>query len=105
MFFLSCEPDVCMFPFHSFRHPLVIQAIRLAGHRLVFRAPYWSVDGSIEYLFNTIQLGLTNLLYRIYSDNAIEEMNNLKEQIRRIIRLQREYVKYFEHVGFRFDDL
>ena len=86
-----CASDV--FPFYSFRHLLVIQAIRLAGHRLAFRDPYWSVDGSIEYLFNTIQLGLTNLLYRIYSDNPIEEMNNLKEKNRRIIRLQREYVK------------
>jgi len=26
-----------------------------AGHRLVFRAPYYPIDGPIEYVFNTIQ--------------------------------------------------
>ena len=32
--------------------------IFLAGHRLVFRAPYYPVDGPIEYVFNTIQIDL-----------------------------------------------
>ena len=27
----------------------------MAGHRLVFRAPYYPIDGPIEYVFNTIQ--------------------------------------------------
>ena len=26
-----------------------------AGHSIVFRAPYYSVDGPIEYVFNTTQ--------------------------------------------------
>ena len=94
-----------MSAFHSFRHPLVLQAIRQAGHRLVFRSPYWSVDGTIEYLFNTIQAGLTNLLYKVFVGDAVEVIENLKNQIRRLVRLQRDYVKYFEHVGFRFDGL
>ena len=29
--------------------------IFMAGHRLVFRAPYYPIDGPIEYVFNTIQ--------------------------------------------------
>lgn len=29
--------------------------IFLAGHRIVFRAPYYPIDGPIEYVFNTIQ--------------------------------------------------
>jgi transposase len=29
-----------------------------AGHRYLFRAPYWSVDGPIEYVFNTIHTHL-----------------------------------------------
>lgn len=26
-----------------------------AGHRLAFRAPYYPIDGPIEYVFNTVQ--------------------------------------------------
>jgi len=29
-----------------------------AGHRIVFRAPYYPVDGAIEYIFNVIQCAL-----------------------------------------------
>ena len=29
--------------------------IHMAGHRLVFRAPYYPIAGPIEYVFNTIQ--------------------------------------------------
>ena len=29
--------------------------IFMAGHRLVFRAPYYPIDGPIKYVFNTIQ--------------------------------------------------
>ena len=36
------------------KHPIILNLIEDAGHRIVFRAPYWSCDGSIEYAFNTI---------------------------------------------------
>ena len=35
--------------------PLVQDLIHLFGHRIVYCAPYWSCDGPIEYVFNTIQ--------------------------------------------------
>ncbi len=32
--------------------------IHANGHRIVYCAPYWSCDGAIEYVFNTIQTKL-----------------------------------------------
>ena len=40
------------------RHPIVSNLIYGRGHRVVFCAPYWSCDGSIEYIFNTVQTRL-----------------------------------------------
>jgi hypothetical protein len=37
------------------KHPMILHLIHIRGHRVVFRAPYWSCDGPIEYVFNTIQ--------------------------------------------------
>jgi len=43
--------------------------IYAAGHRLAFRAPYYPVDGPIEFVFNTTQgmlrLKWAELLVRI----------------------------------------
>jgi transposase len=39
-------------------HDATLNAILNAGHRFVFRAPYWPVDGPIEYVFNTIEMAL-----------------------------------------------
>jgi hypothetical protein len=43
---------------HNHKHPMVLYLIYNSGHRVVFRAPYWSCDGPIEYVFNTIQTHL-----------------------------------------------
>eukprot|EP00536_Pseudo-nitzschia_multiseries_P006690 jgi/Psemu1/15854/gm1.15854_g len=40
-------------------NPLTLDAIIDAGHRFVFRAPYYPVNGSIEYVFNTIEMALS----------------------------------------------
>ena len=40
-----------------------------AGHRIVFRASYWPVDGLIEYMFNTIQ-GVLRIRNHLISDAA-----------------------------------
>ena len=34
------------------KNPLVTNRILMAGHRYVFCAPYWPVDGAVEYVFN-----------------------------------------------------
>jgi len=40
------------------KSPIVLNLIHTNGHRIVYRAPYWSCDGAIEYIFNTIQTKL-----------------------------------------------
>jgi hypothetical protein len=47
----------------------------MAGHIYVFHAPYWPVDGAVEYVFNAIQLKL-----RIYF-NRLETMDDLRNRI------------------------
>jgi hypothetical protein len=48
------------------KHPLVLQLIQQHGHRYVFRAPYYPVDGPIEYVFNTIEQALRVRVHRIF---------------------------------------
>lgn len=38
------------------KQPMILDMIEDAGHRGVFCAPYWSCDGAIEYVFNTIHV-------------------------------------------------
>eukprot|EP00567_Pseudictyota_dubia_P014059 CAMPEP_0197436338 /NCGR_PEP_ID=MMETSP1175-20131217/3810_1 /TAXON_ID=1003142 /ORGANISM="Triceratium dubium, Strain CCMP147" /LENGTH=382 /DNA_ID=CAMNT_0042965605 /DNA_START=300 /DNA_END=1448 /DNA_ORIENTATION=- len=76
---------------------LVVQLIHAAGHRVVFRAPYYPVDGPIEYLFNTLQQGLTFALYRISNDG------DLCREVRAIIGRIVDFVEYFIHCGFRYN--
>jgi hypothetical protein len=47
-------------------NPLVLHLIRQRGHRVVFRAPYRPQDGPIEYVFNTIETGLTAAMHAIH---------------------------------------
>ena len=39
-------------------NPILLDRIVERGHRYLFRAPYWSVDGPMEYVFNTIHVFL-----------------------------------------------
>ena len=39
---------------NSHRNVAVVALIHLYGHGVIYRAPYWAVDGAIEYIFNTI---------------------------------------------------
>ena len=57
------------------RNPLVASRILHAGHRYVFCAPYWPVDGAVEYVFNALQSKL-----RIYF-NRLESMDDLRNRI------------------------
>jgi hypothetical protein len=76
------------------KNPMVMNLIRGAGHRLVFRAPYWSCDGAIEYVFNTIQ----TMLQMDY--NAIKTIEELQNAINVVIGNLAPFGRYFEHVGF-----
>ena len=52
---------------NSHRNHAVIALIHLYGHGVVFHAPYWPVDGPIEFIFNTVQTLIRARLYQITS--------------------------------------
>jgi hypothetical protein len=79
---------------NAHKNPLVTNRILNAGHRLVFRAPYWPVDGAVEYVFNAIQSKL-----RIYF-NRLETIDNLRNRINLTVGGIFSFYQYFEHVGF-----
>ena len=76
------------------RNPAVVQEILNHGHRLVFRAPYYAVDGAIEYVFNTIHTGLLSYYNKI---STMDELANVTVLIFNNIPTFRPY---FTHVGF-----
>ena len=76
------------------KNPAVIFEIINRGHRIVFRAPYWAVDGAIEYVFNTIHTGL--LTYY----NEISTMDELLNSSLLIFGYIPSFRPYFQHVGF-----
>mmetsp|Transcript_4614 Transcript_4614/g.5167 ORF Transcript_4614/g.5167 Transcript_4614/m.5167 type:complete len:368 (-) Transcript_4614:25-1128(-) len=65
-----------------------------AGHRIVFRAPYYPVDSAIEYIFNVIQCALCINL------REIKDTNDYIVFLRQIITNMPDFSKYFAHVGF-----
>ena len=87
----------------SHRNILIAQMIYAAGHRLVLRAPYNPFDGPIEYVFNTLQQALTLALYRVVDDDPNVEQNNLRREVRSIIRRIVDFAQYFINCGFRYN--
>ena len=75
-------------------HPPVFALIYETGHRVIARAPYWPVDGAIEYVFNTPQV----LLYANVRD--IKEHDDLVNHIKNIIANFGTFTEYFRHVSF-----
>jgi hypothetical protein len=76
------------------KHPMVLYLIYNSGHRVVFRAPYWSCDGPIEYVFNTIQTHL-QMQY-----NAVASTAALENELNCIIGGLGSFKPYFLHVNF-----
>ena len=76
------------------KNPGVVNEILNHGHRLVFRAPYYAVDGAIEYVFNTIHTGLLSYY------NTITTMDELSNAAALIFGNIPTFVPYFQHVGF-----
>ena len=56
---------------NSHRNVAVVALIHLYGHGVVFRAPYWAVDGAIEFIFNTLQSLVRAKLYEIKDANDL----------------------------------
>lgn len=78
------------------KHPSVLNLIENAGHRVVFRAPYWSCDGPIEYVFNTIHTLLQ------MDDEGVKTLQELMLKIDDLIfdMVETSFRPYFVHVGF-----
>ena len=76
------------------KNPLVVNEILLRGHKVVFRAPYWAVDGAIEYVFNT-----THTILMIQY-NKLKTMEELENKTHQIIHSLTSFRPYFVHVGF-----
>ena len=68
--------------------------ILLHGHGVVYQAPYWAVDGAIEYIFNTIQTLVRSRLYQI------KNRNDLLQAIYQSIQSITNIGVYFTNVGF-----
>ena len=79
---------------NSHKNVGVIALIHLYGHGVVYRAPYWAVDGAIEYIFNTLQSLLRARQYEINSDA------DLIAAIHESIQSIDSFAEYFENVGF-----
>ena len=78
------------------KHPVVLNLINNAGHRVVFRAPYWSCDGPIEYVFNTIHF---KLQMEPEGKANVQELMELVDDI--IFDITgHSFYQYFIHVGF-----
>jgi hypothetical protein len=76
------------------KHWMIIHLIYSHGHHVVFCAPYWSCDGSIEYVFNTLQT-------RLQSDHIdVDDKFALVNKIYNIIGSISSFKQYFLHVGF-----
>ena len=78
---------------NSHRNVLVQQAIHMAGHRCVFRAPYYPVDRPIEHTFNSIQGALRRAQYRMTTPEQV------KAEFYACLRGMISFVRYFNHVG------
>jgi hypothetical protein len=72
---------------------MIIHLIYSRGHHVVFCAPYWSCDGSIEYDFNTLQT-------RLQLDHiGVDDEFALVNKINQIIRSIPTFNQYLLYVG------
>ena len=79
---------------NSHRNVAVVALIHLFGHGVVYRAPYWAVDGAIEYIFNTLLTLVRGKLYEI------RDSNDLIATIYESIQSIDSFANYFINVGF-----
>jgi hypothetical protein len=75
-------------------HPIISNLIYGHIHRVVFCTPYWSCDGAIKYVFNTLK---TQLQMDVYGVDTVFDLVN---KINTIIGGLPLFKQYFLHVGF-----
>ena len=79
------------------KHAMILDLIEDGGHRVVFRAPYWSCDGPIEYVFNTIHVKLQ------MEDDGPSDGDTLMQKLDDIIfvMVDASFYPYVRHVEFQ----
>jgi hypothetical protein len=78
----------------SHTNAYIRQIVNAAGHRIVFRAPYYPVDGPIEFVFNTIEQALGSYFYTVRTDNE------LMQAVYTEIGKMETFVPYFVNCGY-----
>ena len=78
----------------SHHSAIIRQMITDAGHRIVFRAPYYPVDGPIEFVFNHVEEQLTGYQY------LIENGEDLRDAVIAIVTRIQHFQEYFIHCGY-----
>ena len=79
------------------RNEAIVALIHLYGHGIAYRAPYYAVDGAIEYFFNTLQTMLRSNLHRIQDENALLQV------MYQCIQSVDTFENYFIKVGFTIE--
>ncbi len=85
--------DLSFLNLNIHKHPVILDLIHVREYRVIFREPYWSCDGAIEYVFNTLQ---TRLQLDVYGVDTVFLVN----KINTIIGGLPLFKRYFLHVGF-----
>ena len=76
------------------KNPGVLALIHAYGHGVCFRAPYYAIDGPIEYIFNTLQGLIRSRLYEIYDSRSLLAV------ISQSIQSINDFSCYFRCCGF-----
>ena len=84
---------------NTHKNPMVLNLITGEGHRYLFRAPYWSVDGLIEYVFNTIHTHLLSFFTQIH------DLDQLENCLIEIIGDMGGFERYFSTLVFLIPNL
>ena len=80
------------------KNPIITDFIENVGHHVVYRAPYWSCDGAIEYVFNTIHTKL-QMSNKITGATTLDDLRDKLDDI--ILHMSTtSFRPYFVHVGF-----
>ncbi len=88
----DCSFCCTMDNLNIYHNPVLLHMIASEGHRYLFTAPYWSVDGPMEYVFNTIH----TLLLQYFG--TIDNLAVLGNCINTMIAQLTNFKNYFLHV-------
>ena len=84
---------------NTHKNPMVLNLITGEGHHYLFRTPYWSVDGPIEYVFNTIHTHFLSFFTQIH------DLDQLEHCLIEIIGDMGGFERYFSTLVFLIPNL